>query len=81
MKPNEVARVQDYLRKTFANDRIAIDLPARRGAPVEVRIGDEFIGVLHRDEDEGEVSYALHITILEMDLPPASPVPPGRKPG
>ncbi|HYM01753.1 MAG TPA: DUF3126 family protein [Stellaceae bacterium] len=81
MKPNEVARVQDYLRKTFANDRIAIDLPARRGAPVEVRIGEEFIGVLHRDEDEGEISYALHITILEMDLPPASPVPPGRKPG
>lgn len=79
MKPNEIARVQDYLRKTFANDRIAIDVPARRGAPVEVRIGDEFIGVLHRDEDEGEVSYALHITILEMDLPPASPVPPGRR--
>jgi hypothetical protein len=81
MKPNEIARVQDYLRKTFANDRIAIDVPARRGAPVEVRIGDEFIGVLHRDEDEGEVSYALHITILEMDLPPASPVPPGRRAG
>lgn len=81
MKPNEIARVQDYLRKTFANDRIAIDVPARRGAPVEVRIGDEFIGVLHRDEDEGEVSYALHITILEMDLPPASPVPPGRRIG
>ncbi len=81
MKPNEIARVQDYLRKTFANDRIAIDVPARRGAPVEVRIGDEFIGVLHRDEDEGEISYALHITILEMDLPPASPVPPGRRTG
>jgi hypothetical protein len=81
MKPNEIARVQDYLRKTFANDRIAIDVPARRGAPVEVRIGDEFIGVLHRDEDEGEVSYALHITILEMDLPPASPLPPGRRTG
>ncbi len=81
MKPNEIARVQDYLRKTFANDRIAIDVPARRGAPVEVRMGDEFIGVLHRDEDEGEVSYALHITILEMDLPPASPVPPGHRSG
>lgn len=80
MKPNEIARVQDYLRKTFGSDRIMIDQPVKRGAPVEVRIGEEFIGVLHRDEDEGEVSYALHITILEMDLPPASPVAPERKP-
>lgn len=74
MTTNEIARVQDYLRRTFSNDRIAIDPPAKRGAPVEVRVGDEFIGVLHRDEEEGEVSYALHITILEEDLPPASPV-------
>jgi len=80
MKPNEIARVQDYLRRTFANDRIAIDAPAKRGGPIEVRIGDEFIGVLHRDDDEGEISYALHITILEEDLPPASPMPPGGKP-
>jgi hypothetical protein len=80
MKPNEIARVQDYLRRTFANDRIAIDAPVKRGAPIEVRIGDEFIGVLHRDDDEGEISYALHITILEEDLPPASPMPPGGKP-
>jgi len=39
-------------------------------APIEVYIGDEFIGVLHRDEDEGEVSYSLVMTILDMDLPP-----------
>ena len=80
MTPNEIARVQEYLRRTFANDRIAIDPPAKRGAPIEVRIGDEFIGVLHRDEEEGEVSYALHITILEEDLPPASPARTPRKP-
>lgn len=79
MTTNEIARIQDYLRRTFANDRIAIDPPAKRGAPIEVRIGDEFIGVLHRDEEEGEVSYALHITILEEDLPPASPVRAGTK--
>ena len=82
MTPNEIARVQDYLRRCFSNNRIAIDLPAKPTAPIEVRIGDEFIGVLHRDEDEGEVSYALQISILEEDLPPVSPVPmkPGRDP-
>ena len=74
MTPNDIARVQDYLRRTFNNDKIAIDVPAKRGAPVEVRIADEFIGVLHRDDDDGDVSWSLMMTILEDDLPPASMV-------
>jgi len=42
--------------------------PARRGQSVEVRVGDEFLGTVHRDEENGEVSYSLHIAILEEDL-------------
>jgi hypothetical protein len=76
MTPNDVARVQDYLRRTFENDRIAIDLPSKRGAPVEVRVADEFIGVLHRDDEDDDGSWSLIITILDEDLPPASPVAP-----
>ena len=74
MTPNEIARVQAYLRKTFANNQIVVSPPIRNGAPVEMKIGEEFIGVLHRDEDEGEVSYSLQISILEEDLPAAGPV-------
>ena len=76
MTPNEIARVQHYLRMTFGNERIRIIPPGKPNAPVEVHIADEFIGVLHRDDEEGEVSYALQITILEEDLPSVSPVPP-----
>jgi hypothetical protein len=72
MTPNEIARVQDYLRKLFSNERIKVLMPSKKGAPVEVMIADEFVGVLHRDDDEGEVSYALQMSILEEDLPPAS---------
>ena len=71
MSPTEIARVAEYLRKTFGNNRIEIDVPAKKGHPVEVRVGEEFIGVLHRDEDEGEISYSVQIMILEEDLPPA----------
>jgi hypothetical protein len=76
----ELTRLQAYLRKTFANERITISPPPKRGASAEVRIGDEFIGVVHRDEEDGEVSYALHIPILEEDLPPAASVQGHRKP-
>ena len=68
MKPTDVARVQSYLRKLLGTDRIRLETPKQRGASVEVRIGDEFFGTVHRDEDEGEVSFSLHVTILEEDL-------------
>jgi hypothetical protein len=68
MKPSDIARVEAYLRTTLGSNRIRIEVPKARGASIEVRSGDEFLGTLHRDEDDGEVSYSLHITILEEDL-------------
>jgi len=69
MTPREIARVEAYLRATFGNDKIRITPPRKQGAPIEVSIGGEFIGVLHRDDEEGEVSYSLNISILDEDLP------------
>lgn len=69
MRFSEIARLQDYMRKTFDNNRISIPTPLKSDAPVEVYIGDEFMGVLHRDEDEGEISYSFIMTILDIDLP------------
>jgi hypothetical protein len=68
MKAAEIARVEAYLRRTLGNPKIQIATPARPGQPVEVKIGGEFLGTLHRDDDEGEVSYSLLIAILEEDL-------------
>jgi hypothetical protein len=69
MKASDMTRVETYLRTTLGSNRIHIDAPKNRGASVEVRAGDEFLGTLHRDEEDGDVSYSLHITILEEDLP------------
>lgn len=69
MRVTEFARIQEYLRKTFDNNGFTVPMPLKSSAPVEVYLGDEFIGVLHRDEDEGEVSYSLVMTILSEDLP------------
>jgi hypothetical protein len=37
---------------------------------VEVQVNGEFIGVIVKDEEDGETSYAFNMAILEMDLPP-----------
>ena len=75
MRITEIARVQEYLRKALSNNRIVINPPVKVGAPVEVYIEDEFVAVLHKDEDEGEVSYSLVMSILEEDLPPVGGIP------
>lgn len=69
MNEIDIARVQAYLRAALGNDRLHIDVPKRRGGTVEVRIGTEFIGTVHKDDDDGEVSFSLHISILDEDLP------------
>lgn len=71
MQPADIARVETYLRKTIGSDRIRIVAAKSRGGSTEVWAGEEFLGTLHRDEEDGEVSYALQITILDEDLPPA----------
>ena len=69
MQAQELARLQAYLRQVFYNNRITVTRRARTDDSVEVAVGDEFIGVIYRDEDEGELSYAFQMAILEMDLP------------
>ncbi len=71
MTPIEISRVETYLRRVLGTARIEIPVPKRKGASVEVMVDKEFLGTVHRDEEEGEISYSLHITILEEDLPPA----------
>ena len=67
--PNEIARLQAYLQAKFNNNMLKLVRRPKAQDSVEVVLGDEFLGVVYRDEDEGEVSYAMSICVLEEDLP------------
>jgi len=69
MDASEITRLQKYLRDTFRLDAIHIRRRSNKDDSAEVYIGDEFIGVVFRDEDEGELSYAFQMAILDIDLP------------
>ena len=73
MTRSEIWRVEKYLRNLFRLDTITL-VERTKGDSVEVLVGGEFIGVVFRDEEDGEISYAFNMAILEMDLPdpPAS---------
>ncbi len=68
MTPQEIGKLQTYLRERFNMPQIRIKPRREDDDSVEVYIGEEFIATIYRDEDEGEVSYAYTMTILEMDL-------------
>lgn len=79
MKPTETARVQAYLRRILGSDRVTLIAPPRAGLTVEVAVEGEVIGTVHRDDEEGEVSYAVTLSILEEDLPPAPAAAPAQR--
>lgn len=75
MNKTDIDRVQTYLRRLFGTERLELVPPARAGMSVEVMASGEVIGTIHKDTEDGETSYAMHITVLEEDLPPPDPSP------
>jgi hypothetical protein len=70
----EILRVQKYLRDTFRLDTIMVEGRPNKKDSAEVMVGAEFIGVVSRDDEDGEVCYQFNMAILDIDLPPASAV-------
>lgn len=68
MTREEIVRVETYLRKTFRLDTIEVRQRPNKDDSAEVYIGDEFIGVLFRDDDDGDLSYQFQMAILDFDL-------------
>jgi hypothetical protein len=68
---SEIWRVEKYLRNLFRLDTITLVERPKQPDSVEVMVNGEFIGVVFKDEEDGDVSYAFNMAILEMDLPPA----------
>jgi hypothetical protein len=66
----EIWRLEKYLRNLFRLDTITL-IERQKADSVEVHVAGEFIGVIFKDEEDGELSYQFNMAILEMDLPPA----------
>jgi hypothetical protein len=68
----EVARLQKYFQEKFANTKFTLVERKEAKDSVEVLLAGEFLGVIYKDEDEGEVSYDFNMAILAIDLPAAA---------
>lgn len=68
MTPEEMAKVQKYLRSLFENQKITVKKGDGNNAPAEAYVGKEFVGVIYKDVDDGEVSFDWNMSILCDDL-------------
>jgi hypothetical protein len=68
LKPDELAKLTKYFRNTFGTPNITVRKRPQKEDSCEVYIGDEFIGVISKDEEEGELSYHFSMAILDIDL-------------
>jgi len=65
---DEITLLQNYLRKLFDLQTIEVRQRPNKDDSAEVYIGDEFIGIMFRDDDDGDLSYQFQMAILEFDL-------------
>ena len=68
MQRKETEMLQVYLRDKFKSDVIRVVERPTKDDSMEVYVGDEFMGVIFRDDDEGEISYSFNMAILDIDL-------------
>jgi hypothetical protein len=64
----ELQKVERYLRQTFSNAAIKVQARPKKTDSAEVYIGDEFIGIVFLDDEDGDKSYSFTMSILDTDL-------------
>jgi hypothetical protein len=68
LKPDELKLLTTYFLKVFKTPGLVVKARPKKDDSAEVYVGEEFLGVLYRDEDEGELSYNFSMAILDIDL-------------
>ena len=68
MTSEELTKLTRFFRNTFENQSLSIKPRPRIDDSAELYVGEEFLGIVTRIEDEGEVSYDLSMSILDIDL-------------
>jgi len=64
----ELQKLQAFFRKRFNLPSIEVKARPKKADSAEVYIGDEFVGVVYKDDEDGDLSYNFTMAILDIDL-------------
>ena len=69
MNQSELQKLSLYLNRVFKTEGLAVKARPKKDDSAEVYMGDEFIGVIYKDDEEDdELSYNFSMAILDYDL-------------
>jgi hypothetical protein len=64
----EIIKLQKVLQQKFGNRAIDVRPRNKQNDSVEVYLGDEFLGLIYVDDEDGDRSYNFQMAILDVDL-------------
>ena len=68
MNHPEIIKLQKYLQLKFNSASIDVRPRQKQNDSVEVYLGEEFLGLIYVDDEDGDKSYNFQMAILEEDL-------------
>jgi hypothetical protein len=66
LKPEEIRKLEAYFQTVFKNPTLQVKARPRKDDSAEVYAGDEFLGLVFKDEDDGDYNFSM--AILDIDL-------------
>lgn len=66
MNPEEILKLDRYFKRVFQNPNLEIKARPRKEDSCEVYVGDEFLGLVYKDEEDGDYNFSM--AILDIDL-------------
>jgi hypothetical protein len=66
LKPDEIRKLDAYFKKLFQNPKLEVKARPRKEDSAELYLGDEFLGLIYKDEEDGD--YNFQMAILDIDL-------------
>jgi hypothetical protein len=68
VKRDELQKLETFFRRRFNMPAMTIRQRPQKDDSAELYIGDEFIGVVFRDDEDCDLSYNFTMAILDIDL-------------
>jgi hypothetical protein len=66
LKPDEIKKLDAYFKRTFKNPSMQVRARPRKSDSAEVYVGEEFLGIIFKDEEDGDYNFSM--AILDIDL-------------
>jgi hypothetical protein len=68
LRREEIVKLEKYFQRRFNVPAMTVRQRPQKEDSAEVYIDDEFIGVVFRDDEDGDLSYNFTMAILDIDL-------------